>query len=45
MKQEELTLLYDALKMTIEDVPEGYEFPETDVSKRMDAYLEGHGLN
>lgn len=44
MKQEELTSLYDALKMMIEAVPEGYEFPETEVGKRMDAYLEEHGL-
>ena len=45
MKQENLTSLYDALKMMIEAVPEGYEFPETDVGRRMDAYLEQHGLN
>lgn len=45
MKQEELTPLYDALKMMIEAVPEGYEFPETDVSCRMDEYLEKNGLN
>ena len=45
MKQEELTPLYDALKMMIEAIPEGYEFPETEISKRMDAYLEERGLN
>ena len=45
MKQEELTPLYDALKMMIEAVPEGYVFPETEVGKRMDTYLEEHGLN
>lgn len=44
MKQEELTSLYDALKMMIDAVPEGYEFPETEVGKRMDVYLEEHGL-
>ncbi len=45
MKQEDLTPLYDALKMMIEAVPEGYEFPETDIGRRMDAYLEERGLN
>lgn len=40
MKQEELTPLYDALKMMVEAVPEGYVFPETEVSGRMDKYLE-----
>ena len=45
MKQEKLMSLYDALKMMIEAVPEGYVFPETDVGRRMDAYLEEHGLN
>lgn len=42
MKQEELTPLYDALKMMVEAVPEGYVFPETDISIRMDAYLEAN---
>ncbi len=45
MRQEELTPLYDALKMMIEAVPAGYEFPDTDLSKRMDAYLEANNLN
>ncbi len=45
MKQEELTSLYDALKLMIEAVSEGYVFPETDISRRMDAYLEENGLN
>ena len=45
MKQEELTPLYDALKMMIEAVPDGYEFTETDISRRMDEYLEKNGLN
>jgi nucleoside-diphosphate-sugar epimerase len=40
MKQEELTPLYDALKMMVEAVPEGYVLPETDISRRMDEYLE-----
>ena len=44
MKQEELTPLYDALKMMIEAVPEGYEFPETDIDRRMDEYIEQNGL-
>lgn len=44
MKQENLTSVYDALKMTIEAVPEGYEFPETDLSRRMDEYLARNGL-
>ncbi len=42
MKQEELTPLYDALKMMVEAVPEGFVFPETDVSRRMDEYLEAN---
>ena len=40
MKQEKLTPLFDALKMMFEAIPEGYIFPETDVSRRMDEYLE-----
>lgn len=44
MKQEELTSLYDALKMMIEAVPEGYEFKENELDKRMDAYIEKHNL-
>ena len=39
MKQEELTPLYDALKMMVEAVPEGYVFLETEISSRMDEYL------
>lgn len=45
MKQEELTPLYDALKMMIEALPEGYEFPDTDLSKRMDEYITANNLN
>ena len=44
LKQEAFMPLYDALKMMIEAVPEGYEFPETEISIRMDKYLEEHGL-
>jgi len=44
MKQEELHPMYDALKAMIRDIPEGYVFPETEVGKRMDAYLAEKGL-
>lgn len=44
LKQEEFMPLYDALKMMIEAVPQGYEFPDTEVGARMDQYLEEHGL-
>ena len=44
LKQSDFMPLYDALKMMIDAVPEGYEFPETEVGARMDAYLEEHGL-
>lgn len=44
MKQENLASLYDALKMVINAIPEGYQFPETDLGRRMDAYLEEKGL-
>lgn len=44
MKQEKLMPLYDALKLTIEALPEGFEFAESDISRRMDAYLEEKGL-
>ena len=44
LKQSDFMPLYDALKMMIDAVPEGYEFPETDTGCRMDAYLEEHGL-
>ena len=40
MKQEELTPLRVALENMVNAVPEGYVFPETDVSRRMDEYLE-----
>lgn len=45
MKQENMMSLYDSLKMMIEAVPDGYEFPENDIDRRMDEYLEKHGLN
>jgi len=44
LKQEEFMPLYDALKMMIDAVPEGYEFPDTPTGARMDQYLEEHGL-
>ena len=45
MKQEDLMPMYDSLKMMVEAVPVGYQFPESDPSKRMDAYLAEKGLN
>jgi len=44
LKQSDFMPLYDALKMMIAAVPEDYEFPETPMSERMDAYLEEHNL-
>lgn len=44
LKQSDFMTLKDALKMMIDAVPEGYEFPETEAGMRMDAYLEEHGL-
>jgi len=44
LKQSDFMPLYDALKMMIDAVPAGYEFPDTPVDERMDAYLEEHGL-
>ena len=44
LKQSDFMTLYDALKMMIAAVPEGYQFPDTECGKRMDAYLEEHGL-
>lgn len=44
LKQSDFMPLYDALKMMIDAIPEGYVFPETEVGQRMDAYLEAHGL-
>ncbi len=44
LKQEEFMSLYDALKMMIEAIPEGYVFPDNKVDERMDKYLEEHGL-
>lgn len=40
MKQEELMPLYDSLKMMVDAVPEGFIFPETEISMRMDEYLK-----
>ena len=44
LKQSDFMPLYDALKMMINAVPEDYEFPQTELSDRMDAYLTQHGL-
>jgi len=44
LKQSDFMTLFDALKMMIKAVPENYEFPDTDAGRRMDAYLEEHGL-
>lgn len=44
LKQEELLSMYDGLKLEIANVPEGYEFPETPISVRMDEYLAKNGL-
>jgi hypothetical protein len=44
LKQEQFMPLYDALKMMIDAVPKDYQFPETAIARRMDAYLEEHGL-
>ena len=44
LKQSDFMTLYDALKMMIAAVPEGYEWPDTPTDERMDKYLEEHGL-
>ena len=44
LKQSDFMSLYDALKMMIDAVPEGYVFPDTEADERMDKYLEEHGL-
>lgn len=45
MKQEELTPMYDALKMMIDAIPENYVFADNEIDARMDAFLESNGLN
>ena len=44
LKQSDFMPLYDALKMMIDAIPDGYVFPETEVGQRMDTYLAEHGL-
>ena len=44
LKQEELMSMYDGLKLEIANIPDGYKFAYTETGKRMDAYLEKHGL-
>ena len=36
--------MFDGLKLEIAKIPEGYEFPETEIGARMDEYLAKHGL-
>ncbi len=44
LRQEQFMPLYDALKMMIDAIPEGYVFPDNGIDARMDKYLEEHGL-
>ena len=44
LKQSDFMTLYDALKMMIDAVPEGYVWEDTPTDERMDKYLEEHGL-
>jgi nucleoside-diphosphate-sugar epimerase len=44
LKQESFLSIYDALKMMVEAVPEGYVFKENEIDKRMDKYIEEHKL-
>ena len=44
LKQEELTSMYDGLKLEIANIPEGYVPVDTEVGIRMDAYLKEHDL-
>lgn len=44
LKQEDCMPLFDALKMMIDAIPEGYVFPDNKADARMDAYLEENGL-
>ncbi|MBQ7566604.1 MAG: NAD-dependent epimerase/dehydratase family protein [Oscillospiraceae bacterium] len=44
LRQEDCMPLFDALKMMIDDIPEGYVFPDNKIDARMDAYLEEKGL-
>ena len=44
LKQSDFITLYDALKMMIDAVPEGYVWEDTDTDGRMDKYREEHGL-
>ena len=43
MKQEELTTLKEGLRRELNALPKGYEWPETDINERMDAYLAARG--
>ena len=44
MKQEELTPMYEGLKLEIENIPTDFVPTDTPVGLRMDEYLEKHGL-
>ena len=44
LKQEEFKTMFDGLAYEIGNIPEGYEFPDTEVGKRMDEYLAKHNL-
>ena len=44
LKQEQFMPLFDALKMMVDAVPEGYVFADNATDERMDKYLEDHGL-
>lgn len=44
LRQEDCMSLYDALKMMVDAVPEGYVFPDNGVDARMDQYLKEHKL-
>ena len=44
LKQEDFLSMYDGLKLEIANIPKDYTPVETDGDRRMDAYLEKHGL-
>lgn len=44
LKQEQFMPLFDALKMMVDAVPEGYVFADNATDERMDKYLEEQGL-
>ena len=44
LKQEDLTPIFDALKRELANLPKDYKWPENDINKRMDKYLEENGI-